>query len=873
MSELYTEKNLSRGSWSTIIRSTMSNNFSYILERLSSRARRVLVTAQKLSEELQHNHTGTEHLLYAILVEKSSFGSEILLKNNLKPDQVREAVVALNAENIATVWSAKISADLKDTLEKAAIQASRFNSPFIATEHLLFGVLDSGKALGREILISSGIDIIDMRRQLLSIFEHNSKFPDFMGIEEQMPMGTAAPIAQKTEEKVSKSPALDYFTVDLTDRASSGKIDPVIGRSLEIERVISILNRRTKNNPVLIGEPGVGKTAIVEGLALAITKGEVPDSLLNKRILSLDLALIVAGSMFRGEFENRLKQVIDEVTEDKNIILFIDELHTLVGAGATTGSLDAANILKPALARGDMRAIGATTLAEYKKYIENDAALERRFQPIIVDEPSAEEAASILTGIRENYEKHHNVTITPEAIKAAVELSVRYLPDRFLPDKALDLIDEAAANLKVKNERSPKMRLLTALEKQLEALSHEKTRAVLSQDFAAAQALRSEEAKIREQKDAYEAKLASGDTGMKLKITAEDIAHTIGRITKIPVHNIIQKDIDRLLNLEPSLRSKVVGQDSVINSIADAVRRSRLGISSPNRPLGSFIFLGPSGVGKTEMAKALASEIFQSRDALIRVDMSEFMEKHNVARLIGAPAGYVGYEEGGRLTEAIRRRPYSIVLFDELEKAHPDVFNLLLQILEEGELTDAAGKKVNFKNTIIIMTSNIGLSEFNRQASQFGFIEADEKALVEAAYEQTKEKIKNSLKDIIRTELLNRIDKVLVFEPLPKEAIKKIAELQLNELRERMAGRDIDLGWDDEVIEHLADKSHSPEQGARLVRKVIQENVEGKIAHNLLNSAHKPGNKIKVKVHKDKNGELAIKSKPATIGRIRSKVS
>lgn len=839
----------------------MSNNFSYILERLSSRARRVLVTAQKLSEELQHNHTGTEHLLYAILVEKSSFGSEILLKNNLKPDLVREAVVALNAENITTIWSAKISADLKDTLEKAAIQASRFNSPFIATEHLLFGVLDAGKALGREILISSGIDIIDMRRQLLSIFEHNSKFPDFAGLEEQMPMGTAAPIAQKTEEKVSKSPALDYFTVDLTDRASSGKIDPVIGRAPEIERVISILNRRTKNNPVLIGEPGVGKTAIVEGLALAITKGEVPDSLLNKRILSLDLALIVAGSMFRGEFENRLKQVIDEVTEDKNIILFIDELHTLVGAGATTGSLDAANILKPALARGDMRAIGATTLAEYKKYIENDAALERRFQPIIVDEPSAEEAAAILTGIRENYEKHHNVTITPEAIKAAVELSVRYLPDRFLPDKALDLIDEAAANLKVKNERSPKMRLLTALEKQLEALSHEKTRAVLSQDFAAAQALRSEEAKIREQKDAYEAKLASDDSGMKLKITAEDIAHTIGRITKIPVHNIIQKDIDRLLNLEDSLRSKVVGQDSVINSIADAVRRSRLGISSPNRPLGSFIFLGPSGVGKTEMAKALAAEIFQSRDALIRVDMSEFMEKHNVARLIGAPAGYVGYEEGGRLTESIRRRPYSIVLFDELEKAHPDVFNLLLQILEEGELTDAAGKKVNFKNTIIIMTSNIGLSEFNRQASQFGFIEADEKALAEAAYEQTKEKIKNSLKDIIRTELLNRIDKVLVFEPLPKDAIKKVAELQLNELKERMAGREIELEWDDTVIEHLAKIAHSPEQGARLVRKVIQENVEGKIANNLLSSSHKPGNKIKVKVHKDKNGELAIKSK------------
>ena len=833
----------------------MSNNFSYILERLSSRAQRALVAAQKLSEELKHGHTGSEHLLFAIINEKSSFGSEILLKNNVSPVEIREEVIKVNSDKTVPVWSAKISPDLRTSLEKAAVEATRFNFAFIATEHLLFGIIETAESNGRQILANRGVDLGDLRRQLSSIFEHNSKFPDFMGIEEQMPGGVGAALTTKNEDKITKSPALDYFTLDLTERARSGKIDPVIGRSLEIERLISILNRRTKNNPVLIGEPGVGKTAIVEGLALSIIRGEVPDSLLNKKILALDLALVVAGSMFRGEFENRLKQVIDEVSGDKNIILFIDELHTLVGAGATTGSLDAANILKPGLARGELRAIGATTLNEYKKYIENDPALERRFQPILVEEPTTDETIAIIEGIRENYEKHHNVAITPEAIKAAVELSSRYLPDRFLPDKALDLIDEAAANLKTKNERSPKIKLLTAIEKQLEATSEEKTKAVLSQDFVRAQSLRLQESKLRERRDKYEQTLRQPGSDAKLQISTEDVAKVVANITKVPVQNIVQSDIERLLNLESLLRKRVVGQDDIIESIASAVRRSRLGISSPDRPLGSFIFLGPSGVGKTEMAKALAEEIYQNKNALIRVDMSEFMEKHNVARLIGSPAGYVGYEEGGRLTETIRRKPYSIVLFDEIEKAHPDVFNILLQLLEEGELTDAAGKRVNFKNTIVIMTSNIGLEELNQEAINFGFIETKKIAKAQEKFDSTKEKVVSSLKEIMRPELINRLDKILVFRPLSFDNIKQVVEIQLNEIRDRMISRGVDITWDKKSVHALATKSHSPEQGARLVRKTLQDLVENSIAQRMLKNPRIFNNKgsTKAKIKTSKN--------------------
>ncbi len=841
------------------------NNFSHLLERLSSRAKAALVAAQKLSEDLRHAHTGTEHLLYAILAEKSAFGGEILLKNNLDPSHIKETVSKLNSDKVVEVWSARISENFRISLEKAAVVASRFNYPYIATEHILFGILDCEDSLGRKIMAQRGLDVVEMKSQLLAIFDHSSKFPDFGSVEEQLPASSVT--RTKPEEKISKSPALDYFTTDLTERATLGKIDPVIGRATEIERLVAILNRRNKNNPVLIGEPGVGKTAIVEGLALAIVKGEVPESLLDKKILALDLALVVAGSMFRGEFENRLKQVIDEVSEDKNIILFIDELHTLVGAGATTGSLDAANILKPALARGDLRAIGATTLAEYKKYIENDAALERRFQPILVDEPSPEEAAQIIHGVLNNYEKYHGVSIAPEAVKAAVELSVRYIPDRFLPDKALDLIDETAANLKTKNEKSPELRFLKALEKELYEISREKTKAVLSEDVTAAKLLRLKEEQLREQQQAYHDSLQEPSSATKLRISTEDIAKTVSLITKIPLHTLVQAEIDKLVNLDQSLKSRVVGQDEAIETIVGAIKRSRLGLSSPNRPLGSFVFMGPSGVGKTELAKALAEEIFQNREALIRVDMSEFMEKHNVARLIGAPAGYVGFEEGGRLTEAIRRKPYAIVLFDEIEKAHPDVFNILLQILEEGQLTDAGGKRVNFKNTIIIMTSNIGLTELNRDAAGFGFVDKEELERAREQFDQTKERVIESLKDLMRPELLNRIDKILVFKPLESNHLKSIVEIQLKDMQKRLLERGIDVAWDKKSVAKIADLSLNSDEGARMVRKNLQELIEAKIASSLLKNAHflSSNKTIKAKISWPKK-EIDIKFKVSQRG-------
>lgn len=827
----------------------MQNNFSYILERLSSRSQKVLVAAQKLSESLNHDHTGTEHLLYGIISEKSAFGGEVLKKNDLTADSIKNSVTELNKGNIVSSWSAKITKNLRLSLEKAAITASRYNYSHIATEHILYGIADCKDCKAVKVLTDQDADVKKIKKQLITIFEHSSKFPDFLS-EEQMPSNSPISSQPKINEKIAKSPALDYFTIDLTEKAEQGKIDPVIGRIDEIERLVSILNRRNKNNPVLIGEPGVGKTAVVEGLALRIVEGKVPESLVNKKILSLDLALVVAGSMFRGEFENRLKQVIDEVSDDKNIVLFIDELHTLVGAGATTGSLDAANILKPALARGDLHAIGATTLNEYKKYIENDAALERRFQPILVEEPSQEETIEIVEGVLDNYEKHHGVHITPEAVKAAVELSIRYIPDRFLPDKALDLIDETAANLKTKNESSPQIKLLKALEKEITELSEEKTKAVLSHNFTTAQKIRNKESKLQKQRDEYHQKNNSIKNNLQLKITHQHIAQTVSKITKIPTSNIVEAEVDKLLNLEETLKKRVVGQNEIISEVASAVRRSRLGISSPNRPLGSFIFMGPSGVGKTELAKTLASEINQNKDTLVRVDMSEFMEKHNVARLIGAPAGYVGFEEGGRLTEAIRRKPYSVVLFDEIEKAHPDVFNILLQILEEGELTDASGKKVNFKNTVVIMTSNVGLSELNQEAANFGFIETDKLNEAREKFDQTKEKIISSLKDIMRPELVNRIDKILVFKPLELQDMSKIAEIQLQEIKERMKSRNINITWTKAALTRIAKKSFEPDEGARMVRKKLQELIETRIAKNLLSNPEfiKNGKPVKVRI-------------------------
>ncbi len=834
-------------------------NFTYILERLSSRAKNALILAQMLSEELRHAHIGTEHLLFGVVSERSSFAAELLSKTRLTPEAVRQEVAATNESDRVSTWKPVLSDNLKSVIEKAAIIASQYGYQFIGTEHFLYGLLAVDGSKARAILARLGVDSGDLSENLTGVFEHISRFPDVPNGEAGAPSnqnpGAAGSMPQDMG-KQQKQNVLDSYTTDLTKKAKDGRIDPVIGRKTEIERVISILNRRTKNNPILIGEAGVGKTAIVEGLALAIVNREVPDSLLDRRILSLDLALLVAGSMFRGEFENRLKQVIDEVKEDPHVVLFIDELHTVVGAGATTGSLDAANILKPALARGELHAIGATTLTEYKKHVEPDAALERRFQPVRVEEPTKDETVEILRGLRPNYEAHHKVSITDEAIRAAVDLSDRYIQDRFLPDKAVDLVDETAAFLRSLSSGSKVLRQTKKIEQDMELLEQEKTKAVLAQDFTTALHLRAQEEKLQKQKLELTRMLASEKPRGEQTITAEDIAHTVSMVTKIPLSRLTKTEIGKLSGLEKILKARVVGQNEAVESVAKTIRRSRAGIADPRRPLGSFIFLGPTGVGKTETAKVLAKEVFEDEDALIRVDMSEFMERHNVSRLIGAPAGYVGYGEGGQLTEAVRRKPYSVVLFDEIEKANPDVFNILLQILEDGQLTDAQGKKVSFKNTVVIMTSNLGVQELTQQAAKIGFAEktdepAGRKEALALEYERIKEGVLETLRGEFRPELLNRIDQVVVFRPLGPDELIQITKLQLADLQGRLLERGIQLKFAPSVAKYIADQSFDPAQGARFVRRSIQQLVEDPLAEKII-TGFKDGGTVYGELKKDR---------------------
>lgn len=836
------------------------DNFSFILERLSSRAKNSLIAAQMASEELGHDHIGTEHLLYGIITERSSFASEILFKTKLTPEIIKSELVLVNQNNETNSWKPVLSQNLKQAIERSAIIASQYGYQFIGTEHFLYGLLTAQVNKAKVILSKLGIDIAELENNLTAVFENISKLPE---LPNDAPGGNEHfhPQQANMGPDTRKGSILEYYTTDLTKKAGTGSIDPVIGRKKEIDRLISILGRRTKNNPVLIGEAGVGKTAIVEGLALAIANREVPDILLDKRILSLDLALIVAGSMFRGEFENRLKQIIDEVKADQNIILFIDELHTMVGAGATTGSLDAANILKPALARGELRTIGATTLAEYKKYIEHDSALERRFQSILVEEPSKEEAIAILKGLRPNYEKHHRVTITDEAIQASVELSDRYIQDHFLPDKAVDLVDETAAALRSIHSNSKIAKNRKKVESELAILEEEKTKAVLAQDFTTAMHLRTQEEKLQNQKRLLESQ-EKADTEPVYAITAEDIAATVSLMTKIPLKKLAQTDVAKLGNLEKVLKTRIVGQDEAITEIAKTIRRSRAGLADPNRPIGSFMFLGPTGVGKTETAKMIAQEVFEDADALIRIDMSEFMERHNVSRLVGAPAGYVGYEEGGRLTEAVRRKPYAVVLFDEIEKANPEVFNILLQILEDGHLTDAQGKRVNFANTIIIMTSNLGMQELNAQAKKIGFadreLEVDAKAQLDKEYDRIKNGVMEKLKQDLRPEFLNRIDKVLIFHPLGMQQLRKIATIQLGDVQKRLGLQKITLKFAPNLAKYIAEKSFDPLQGARFVRKNIQDLISDPLAEHIISKNLTAGTEIVVELKTDKAGETTV---------------
>lgn len=843
-------------------------NFNFILERLSSRAKNALISAQLISEELKCDHIGTEHLLYGIVAEKNSFAAEILARAQLSTDRLKPEIDQVNANHKVDHWKPVLSENLRTAIERSAIAASQFGYQFIGTEHFLYGLISMQGNRAKVILSKLGVDSHDLEHNLLSVFENISKFPENSTQDDRTTPLQPQPNAPQGAQ--GNHSALEYFTTDLTKKASEGKVDPVIGRKAEIARMTSILSRRTKNNPVLIGEAGVGKTAIVEGLALAIAKREVPDILLDKRILSLDLALVVAGSMFRGEFENRLKQIIDEVKADPNIVLFIDELHTMVGAGSATGSLDAANILKPALARGEIRVVGATTLAEYKKHIEHDAALERRFQSILVEEPSQSEAVDILKGLRANYEQHHKITITDEAIKAAVELSSRYIQDHFLPDKAVDLVDETAAFLRSLTESSKSLRQKKKIEDDLQNLETEKNKAVWQGDFATAEHLRLQEQLLLSQKNILETELKNETVKETRKITAEDIAHTVSMMTKIPLDRLTRTEIGKLARLEEILQTHIIGQDEAISEVAKAIRRSRAGLHDPKRPLGSFIFLGPTGVGKTETAKVIAKEIFEDEDALIRVDMSEFMERHNVARLIGAPAGYVGYEEGGKLTEAVRRKPYSVVLFDEIEKANPDVFNILLQILEDGTLTDAQGKSVSFRNTIIIMTSNLGMQELTREAAKIGFAERNigdkhtpKEVELNAEYDKIKEGVLEQIKQSFKPEFVNRIDKIIVFRPLGQAELKKISLLHLRILADRLQGQQISFKPTVQLAKFIAEKSFDPLQGARFIRKNIEMLIEDPLAGKLIERPVKPGSLITATIQNNKVSFSITKSNSA----------
>jgi ATP-dependent Clp protease ATP-binding subunit ClpC len=836
----------------------MNNQF----DKFTPNAKKALVAAQKEARRMGSSYIGTEHLLLGILIQKKSLGAEILASFGVRLEKIY-LVLELATRNLGEIKTKNgLSDAAKKSLSLAVDLARRYNHSYVGTEHILLGLLSENQSSAFSLIQSIKVDTNKLKIQLQSLFEQPSEFEQFDkdndsppnleqlsrdGIRDEsmfaaggpMPMPNQAPTQTKT-----KTPALDYFSHDLTKLARDGKLDPVIGRDKEIERLIQILNRRTKNNPVLIGEPGVGKTAIVEGLAIKIIKSEVPDSLLDKRVLGIDLAGMIAGTKYRGEFEERIKKVIQEAKSDTNVILFIDELHTVVGAGAAEGAMDASNILKPALSRGELQCIGATTMEEYRKHIEKDAALERRFQPIIVKENTTEETVEILKGLRKNYEDFHNVFVTDEAIISAAKLSKRYVADRFLPDKAIDLIDEASSRIKIKKGASSSK--LKSLKTRLKKIIKQKERAVESQMYEQAAQLRDKEFQIKE-KINKEKQSDKGIYSDRPKITTTDVAEVVSSQTGIPLTKLIEVESKVFLNLDKLLKTRIIGQDEAVKAVANSIKRSRVGISNPKRPIGSFIFLGPTGVGKTELAKVLAGKVFESEDNLVKIDMSEFMERHNVSRLVGAPPGYVGYEESGKLTEGIRRKPYSVILLDEIEKAHPEVFNMLLQVLEDGYLTDAKGKKVDFRNTIIIMTSNIGVSELNRQAKigfKAGTRDAKEKAQKE--YDDMKEKIIDGLRDSFRPEFLNRLDKIIVFRPLNQKAIRKIVNLQLSDLQDRLEDKKINLEFDKKARDLLAKLGLDPENGARPLRRIIQNMIEDPLAEGILKRKFKDGDNIKV---------------------------
>jgi ATP-dependent Clp protease ATP-binding subunit ClpC len=790
-----------------------------VFERFTERARQVVVLAQEEARILKHNYIGTEHILLGLLREEEGLAARVLESLDITVERVRAQVVRIvgSGEEV-TSGQIPFTPRAKKVLELALREALSLGHNYIGTEHILLGLVRENEGVAARILLDFDADSEKIRNEVIRMLSGPGGRRQGQGAGGQQGEG----------KKSSK--LLDQFGRNLTKLAADGKLDPVVGRETEVERIMQILSRRTKNNPVLIGEPGVGKTAVVEGLASRITGGEVPELLKNKQIYTLDLAALVAGSKYRGEFEERLKKVMKEITQRGDIILFIDELHNLVGAGAAEGAIDAASILKPALARGELQTIGATTLDEYRKYLERDSALERRFQQIRVDQPSTDETVQILRGLRDRYEQHHKVDITDEALEAAAELADRYISDRFLPDKAIDLIDEAASRMRIKSMTSPPV--YRELEDEIDETRRAKEAAIEAQEFEKAANLRDEERQLTQRKRQLEEQWEAGEgDGERPAIGEEEIADIVSMWTGIPVFKLTEAETAKLMRMEDELHKRVIGQQPAVEVISKAIRRSRAGLKDPKRPTGSFVFLGPSGVGKTELARTLAEFLFGDEDAMVRIDMSEYMEKHAVSRLVGSPPGYIGYDEGGQLTEAVRRKPYSVLLLDEIEKAHPDVFNILLQILEDGRLTDAQGRTVDFRHAIVIMTSNIGAQEIARNTPLGFAVSEDETGIT---YDDMKNRIMGELKKVFRPEFLNRIDDVIVFHKLQKPEIKQIIELLLRRVRESMAERELQLELTEEAKDFLVDKGWDPAMGARPLRRAIQRYIEDQLADFVL---------------------------------------
>ncbi len=808
-----------------------------MFSNFTEKARESITLAHHAACELGHGYIGSEHLLLGLISEGTGVAAKELKKSGITAEAIKERIVSLTGagKSLPENTELTLTPRTKRIIEISAAEARRLHHSYIGTEHLLMGIIRDGDGVASKILRTLNVNPVSIYNSIVSSVE---------GISPEHPQES-----YKAPEKQSKTDTLDQFGRDFTALARENKFDPVIGRDDEINRVIQILSRRTKNNPCLIGEPGVGKTAVIEGLAQKIAAGNVPEPLKDKRLVSLDLSGMIAGAKYRGEFEERLKKAVEELTAAKNVILFIDEVHTIVGAGSAEGSMDASNILKPTLARGEIQLIGATTVKEYRKYIEKDAALERRFQPVTVGEPTVDETVEILKGIRDKYEAHHNVKITDEALISAAKLSERYITDRYLPDKAIDLIDEASSKKHLTSQTPPD--LLKELEEKQEALAKEKEEAITAQDFERAAKLRDEEKALSEEISGIKNEWKDKNTSNNLTVTQNDIADIISDWTKIPARQLAQEESEKLKNLEETLHGRVIGQEDAVIAVSKAIRRGRAGLKDPKRPIGSFLFLGPTGVGKTELSKALAEAMFGSENSLIRIDMSEYMEKHAVSKFIGSPPGYVGFEEGGQLTEKIRKQPYSVLLFDEVEKAHPDVFNILLQVLEDGILTDAQGRKVDFRNTVIIMTSNLGAKNIlNPATAKLGFGNSNISSS-DNDYENIKNKVMEEVKKAFRPEFLNRIDDILVFKRLSDEDIKSIARLMLKTLEKRLADNEIEAEFTDSAVEKIAKEGFDPTYGARPLRRAIQNKLEDMLSEKIIDGEIKKGDKITIEFKND----------------------